>query len=116
MAKNAQKSVKFENADQLAMSYMPFMDRGGLFLPLQNPGEYKLGDAVFLMVNLPDDTEDYAVAGTIVWITPKGAQNNRTPGIGVQFSDEPDDAMLNAKIEILVATNISKPDLKSFSM
>ena len=34
------------------------------------------------------EEEKIPVAGTVIWITPKGAQGNRTAGIGVQFSDQ----------------------------
>ena len=32
------------------------------------------------------------MAGKVVWITPQGAQGNRSAGIGVQFSDQDDTA------------------------
>ena len=38
------------------------------------------------------------MAGRVVWITPKGAQGNKTAGIGVQFS-ELDKGATRMKIE-----------------
>ena len=32
-----------------------------------------------------DETGKIPVTGTVVWVTPKGAQGNRQAGIGVQF-------------------------------
>ena len=39
-----------------------------------------------------DEPEKIPVAGKVVWITPQGAQGNRSAGIGVQFSDQDDTA------------------------
>ena len=39
-----------------------------------------------MLVNLVDDNEKIPLSGKIVWITPKGAQNNKTAGVGVQFN------------------------------
>ena len=68
---------------------------GCLFVPTNK--EYKIGDEVFMLLNLMDEPEKIPIAGKVVWITPKGAQGNRTAGIGVQFSEE--DAQANNKIE-----------------
>jgi type IV pilus assembly protein PilZ len=37
----------------------------------------------------------------VIWVTPRGAQGNRTAGIGVQFSEQ--DTGANAKIEEYLA-------------
>jgi hypothetical protein len=64
---------------------MPFVKNGGLFMPTNKP--YRLGDDVFMLLSFMDDPEKLPVAGRVVWISPRGAQGNRTAGIGVQFSD-----------------------------
>jgi type IV pilus assembly protein PilZ len=74
---------------------MPYLLNGGLFVPTNKP--YKIGDEVFMLLNLMDEADKIPIAGKVVWLTPKGAQGNRTAGIGVQFSEE--DAIANAKIE-----------------
>ena len=79
----------------LYSAYMPYLRHGGLFVPTNK--DYKLGDEVFMLLNLMDEPDKIPIAGKVVWITPKGAQGNRTAGIGVQFSEE--DANANAKIE-----------------
>jgi type IV pilus assembly protein PilZ len=43
------------------------------------------------------------VAGKVVWVTPVGAQGNRTAGIGVQFNEGPDGEQVRTKIEALLA-------------
>lgn len=83
----------------LYAAYMPFVKNGGLFIPTTKA--YELGDEVFMLLNLMDEQEKIPVAGKVVWVTPKGAQGNRTAGIGVQFSNTDDPA--RAKIETYLA-------------
>ncbi|MGV8604408.1 PilZ domain-containing protein, partial [Pseudomonas aeruginosa] len=56
-----------------------------LLIPTNN--KYKLGPAVFMLLNLMEETEKIPVAGNVGGIIPKGAQGNRAAGIGVQFND-----------------------------
>jgi type IV pilus assembly protein PilZ len=89
-------SLTIKDKSALYAAYMPFVKGGGLFIPTKK--EYQLGDEVFMLLTLMDDTEKIPVAGKIVWITPVGSQGNRAAGIGVQFSDQDDGAARN-KIE-----------------
>jgi type IV pilus assembly protein PilZ len=54
------------------------------------------------------------VAGKVAWITPKGAQGNKTAGIGVQFS-ELDKGSTRNKIETLLA-GVLKSDRATHTM
>ena len=74
---------------------MSFLRNGGLFI--QTSQEYRLGDEVLVLLKLLDQPEKLPVSGTVVWITPQGAQGNRPAGIGIEFSEE--DAALNTTIE-----------------
>lgn len=74
----------------LYSAYMPFLRGGGIFIPTNK--DYKLGDEVFMLLNIMDAADKIPVAGKVVWITPRGAQGNRNAGIGVQFSDQDDTA------------------------
>jgi type IV pilus assembly protein PilZ len=51
------------------------------------------------------------VAGKVIWVTPTGAQGNRTAGIGVQFADSNEGETVKGKIETLLAgtLNADKP-------
>ena len=89
-------SLTIRDKSALYASYMPFIKNGGLFIPTAKP--YKLGDEVFMLLTLMDSKEKLPVAGRVVWITPKGAQGNKTSGIGVQFS-ELDKGATRMKIE-----------------
>ena len=89
-------SLAIRDKSALYASYMPFVKNGGLFIPTNKT--YKLGDEVFMLLTLMEEKEKMPIAGRIVWLTPKGAQGNRTAGIGVQFS-ELDKGQTKKKIE-----------------
>lgn len=89
-------SLTIKDKGALYAAYMPFVKNGGLFIPTNK--KYQLGDEVFMLLTLMDDQERIPVAGRIVWMTPQGAQANKTAGIGVQFSDQDNGATRN-KIE-----------------
>lgn len=96
-------SLTIKDKAVLYSAYMPYLENGGLFVPTNKP--YKVGDEVFMLLNLMDETEKIPIAGKVVWVTPKGAQGNRTAGIGVQFSDQ--DANANARIENHLAGSLN---------
>ncbi len=83
---------------------MQFVNNGGLFIPTSK--KYKLGDEVFMLLTLMDESERIPVAGRIIWITPIGAEGNRAAGIGVQFSTQ-DNGMARKKIETYLAGTLS---------
>ena len=91
-------SIKDKNA--LYMAYMPFITNGGLFIPTNR--EYEMGQEVFMLLNLMDETERLPIAGKIIWITPRGSEGYRAVGVGVQFSDQ-DGGMSRNKIENYLA-------------
>lgn len=91
-------SIKDKNA--LYQAYMPFLINGGLFIPTDR--EYKMGQEVFMLLNLMEEPERLPIAGKVVWKTPPGSSGYRTAGIGVQFSDQ-DGGLARAKIENYLA-------------
>ncbi|TQV73493.1 pilus assembly protein PilZ [Exilibacterium tricleocarpae] len=101
-ARNGILSLTIKDKAVLYAAYMPFIQHGGLFIPTNK--SYKLGDEVFMLLNLMDEPEKIPVAGKVVWVTPKGAQGNRAAGIGVQFSDQDDTAA--KKIETYLAGSL----------
>jgi len=94
-------SIKEKNA--LYAAYMPFLKQGGLFIPSNR--NYTIGDEVFMRLTLMDDTERLAVAGKVVWTTPRGAQGAHSAGIGVEFSPQ-DKGRVRGKIETLLAGSL----------
>ena len=96
-------TLTIKDKSALYLAYMPFVTNGGLFIPTNS--NYRLGDEVFMLLNLMGEDEKLPVAGRVIWVTPKGAQGNqgkRTAGIGVQFSDQ-DRGNTQKKIENYLA-------------
>lgn len=91
-------SLTIKDKAVLYAAYMPFIKNGGLFIPTNK--EYKMGDEVFLLLNLMDEPEKIPVAGKVVWMTPKGAQGNKASGVGVQFAE---DSQAKNKVETYLA-------------
>jgi type IV pilus assembly protein PilZ len=91
-------AIKDRNA--LYQSYMPFVKNGGLFIPTTK--RYQLGDEIFLLLQLMEELDRIPVAGRVVWVTPAGAEGNRTVGVGVQFSEQ-DKGVARRKIEEYLA-------------
>ncbi|WAK00301.1 PilZ domain-containing protein [Methylobacter sp. YRD-M1] len=94
-------SIKDKNA--LYAAYMPFVINGGLFIPTNR--EYQMGQEVFMLLNLMEETERLPIAGKIIWKTPPGSEGYRATGIGVQFSDQ-DGGMARNKIEMYLAGSL----------
>jgi len=105
-------SVKLTDKKHLYASYMPFLKNGGIFIATNK--KYKLGDEVFMLITLMEETEKLAVAGKVVWLTPKGAKGNRPAGVGIQFSEQ-DNGDTRGKIENYLAGSL-KSDAVTYTM
>lgn len=81
--RNAVISIAIKDKQALYMSYMPFIESGGLFVPTKK--DYNLGDEMFLLVKIMDEIEPIHISGKVVWISPPGALGNRPRGVGIQF-------------------------------
>ncbi|ABM56784.1 PilZ domain-containing protein [Verminephrobacter eiseniae] len=86
----------------LHMAYIPLFTDGGIFVPTHK--DYKLGDDVYVLLTLPDDTQRYPVAGRVAWVTPARAAGNRTQGVGIQFPKDDKSRQLKLKIETLLGS------------
>ena len=89
-------SLNINSKSALYAAYMPLLRNGGIFIPTTR--NYAMGDEVFMLLSLMDDPAKLPIAGTVVWITPVGAQNNKAQGIGVHFKD--DDSGIEARRRI----------------
>ena len=103
MSKPGLLTLTIKDKSALYHAYMPFIENGGLFIPTNST--YRLGDEVFMLLNLMDEQEKLPVAGRVVWLTPKGAQGKRTAGVGVQFSNQ-DRGNTQRKIENYLAGSL----------
>ncbi|TDU25058.1 type IV pilus assembly protein PilZ [Chromohalobacter marismortui] len=100
-------SLTFHDIQTLQAAYMPWLERGGIFVPTQE--RYALGDAVYLLVTLPEADERLPVSGTVAWLSPPGVGGRRVPGIGVHFGDVDQRvrALIEARLEGVTATRPS---------
>lgn len=88
----------------LYASYIPLFGEGGIFVPTTR--EYQLGDDVYVLLTLPEDTQRYPVAGKVAWITPARAAGNRTQGVGVRFPVDDKSRLLKIKIEEILGAHL----------
>ncbi len=89
----------------LYAAYIPLFNEGGIFIPTSR--EYKLGDDVYVLLSLPDDSQRYPVAGKVAWVTPAKASANRTQGVGILFPKDEKSRALKLKIEELLGNHFT---------
>jgi type IV pilus assembly protein PilZ len=89
----------------LYAAYIPLFAEGGVFIPTSR--DYKLGDDVYVLMTLPDDTQRYPVAGKVAWITPARAAGSRTQGVGIRFPADEKSRLLKIKIEEILGAHLA---------
>jgi type IV pilus assembly protein PilZ len=97
-----QLSIKEKAA--LYAAYIPLFADGGIFIP--STRDYRLGDDVYVLLSLPDDTQRYPVAGKVAWVTPAKAQAGRTQGVGIRFPPDEKSRLLKLKIEEILGSQL----------
>lgn len=105
VARPAVLSLNINSKSALYAAYMPFIKQGGLFIPTTRP--YAIGDEIFMLLTLMDEPARLPIAGTVVWITPPGAQGNKSQGIGVQFSADESGQAARGKIEAILGGHLN---------
>lgn len=98
-----QLAIKEKSA--LYAAYIPMFSEGGVFIPTSR--EYRLGDDVYVLLTLPDDSQRYPVAGKVAWVTPAKAAGSRAQGVGIQFPKDEKSRILKLKIEEILGTHLS---------
>ncbi len=98
-----QLAIKEKSA--LYAAYMPIFATGGLFIPTNR--DYQLGDAVYVLISLPDDPQRYPIAGKVAWVTPAKAAGNRTQGVGIVFPADEKSNALKLRIEEILGAQLS---------
>jgi len=93
-------SLAIKDKGSLYAAYMSYIEGGGIFIPTNKV--YKLGEEVFILLTLMEDTEKMPVVGKVIWVNPQGGHGHSIPGIGVQFADSDGTAVRN-KIETHLA-------------
>ena len=104
LSKNGQNLVSFDEGDLIGIIHS-----FDLPLPVLRTDEY-------VPTRMPNAkwAERLPVAGKVIWITPKGAQNKRSQGIGVQFSEQ-DGGETQKKIESALAGGVDS-DRPTYTM
>ena len=97
--------LAFKDKGSLYAAYIPMFMDGGIFVP--TPRDYRLGEDVYLLLTLPDDSQRYPVAGKVAWLTPPNASGGRSQGVGVRFPSDEKTRLIKLKIEESLGTSIS---------
>jgi len=92
-------SLAIREKAALYAAYMPFVQGGALFVPTTRSAN--LGDDLYLILTLLDDSTKFAVPGKVVWITPAGS-TGRQQGVGIQFAKNESGEQVRAKIEEMI--------------
>jgi type IV pilus assembly protein PilZ len=98
-----QLSIKEKAA--LYAAYIPMFTEGGVFIPTTR--EYSLGDDVYVLLSLPDDSQRYPVAGKVAWVTPARAAGGRAQGVGILFPKDEKSRALRLKIEEILGSHLA---------
>jgi type IV pilus assembly protein PilZ len=98
-----QLAIKEKSA--LYAAYIPLFTDGGMFIPTNR--DYQLGDAVYVLISLPEDPQRYPIAGKVAWVTPAKATSNRTQGVGIRFPKDENARALKLKIEELLGGQLA---------
>ena len=69
-------SLNINSKSALYAAFMPHLRNAGIFIPTTR--NYNIGDEVFMLLSLMDDPAKLPIAGTVVWVTPRGAERART--------------------------------------
>ena len=93
-------SLNINSKSALYAAFMPHLRNGGIFIPTTRP--YAIGDEVFMLLSLMDDPTKLPIAGTVVWVTPAGAQNGKAQGVGIHFNNDESGVEARRKIEALL--------------
>lgn len=94
--------LSIKDKASLYAAYMPFVLNGGLFVPTSK--EYTMGQEVFVLLHITEESDRLPIAGKVVWKTPPNAESHRLSGIGVQFNGKDEKSIqARAKIETYLA-------------
>ena len=77
-------TLSIKDKAALYAAYMPFIIGGGLFIPTTR--EYSMGQEVFVLLHITEESDRMPIAGKVVWKTPPNSEAHRIAGIGVQFN------------------------------
>ncbi len=97
-------SLAIKEKSALYSAYMPFLKNGGIFVPTNK--SYRLGEEIYLILTLLDDPSKYPIAGKVAWVTPAGAGNNKSQGIGVHFPNDDSGIRIKSRVEEVLGATV----------
>lgn len=77
--------VNITDRATLQASYMPFIQGGGLFVPSMQ--DVKMGEDLFVLATLPNQSQKIPLTGKVIWLSPKQV-GNKPKGFAIQLSGE----------------------------
>ncbi len=103
--------VNITDRATLQASYMPFVQGGGLFVPSKQ--DVKMGEEVFVLATLPNQSQKIPLTGKVIWLSHKQV-GNKPQGFAIQLSGEKG-IYYKIEAEKLLAGSMSS-DHPSFTM
>ena len=94
-------SLLLPDKQALHKHYMPFLRGGGLFIPTSKA--FDIGGEVFVLIQLPEETERRPVSAKVAWLSSLCHASSRPAGIGVQLMETPENETVRNRIEVLLA-------------
>lgn len=89
------------DASDLYQCFIPFIERGGLFIPSKEV--FEMGEVVELKLMFSD--KEWSIEAPVVWITPEAAVDDARPGgVGLQLKAEHEN-LYNEMQTLLVGFN-----------
>ena len=89
--------LRMDTPLELYQAYISIFSEGGLFV--QTSREYQLGDELYGLLALPQDSKRHPLIGHVAWITPPDSPSGRPQGVGVRFTADQRGSVLKSKIE-----------------
>lgn len=77
--------VQIPDRATLQSSYMPYIEGGGLFVPTKQA--VRMGQEVFVLATLPEQSQKIPLTGKVIWISLKST-HFKPQGFAIQLSGE----------------------------
>ena len=99
-------TVELRDQASLFKAYMPFVKGGGIFVATNRA--HKIGEEVFVLLQLLEQREPIPVAAKVIWVSPAGSSTYKQ-GIGIQLGDDNRELMNRIETQLTEVLNSSKP-------
>lgn len=93
-------TCNIQNIDVLYTSYLPFIERGAIFVPSDR--QHQLGQELFVAFTLTGSSERIPLNGKVVWLNQKPSAG-RPAGFAIQFGNDVIGQQMKNEVERLLA-------------